>query len=82
MWDEDAAHRFGESVRARRRAAGLTQRELATHAGITKNQLQLIEAGIAASGTTRPANPRMTTVAGLSHGLGLSTTELMADAEA
>ncbi|MEJ6555903.1 helix-turn-helix transcriptional regulator [Microbacterium esteraromaticum] len=67
-------------IRARRKDTGLTQEMLATQAGITKNQLQLIEAGRAAStkgAAARPSNPRMATLVGIARAFEMSVAELM-----
>lgn len=81
MWDYEAAKRFGGVVRALRKEARLTQTMLAERAGITKNQLQLIEAGSSASAkqSAPPSNPRMTTLVGIAHAFNLSVEQLMAE---
>ncbi|MCB8045517.1 helix-turn-helix transcriptional regulator [Microbacterium oxydans] len=68
-------------VRALRQDSGLTQEMLAVRVGITKNQLQLIEAGRSASGKqdAGPSNPRMTTLVGIADAFGLSVEQLMAE---
>ncbi|WP_199399164.1 helix-turn-helix domain-containing protein [Zhihengliuella sp. ISTPL4] len=68
-------------VRALRQESGLTQEMLADRVGITKNQLQLIEAGRSASGNqgVAPSNPRMTTVFGIADAFDLSVEQLMAE---
>ncbi|MFZ1382052.1 MAG: helix-turn-helix transcriptional regulator [Scrofimicrobium sp.] len=79
-WNEKTALALGEQIRARRRAASLSQEELAYRAGITKNQVQLIEAGRQSGRDTgRPSNPRMSTVAGLADGLGVRVSDLLND---
>lgn len=83
VWDEKSASRLGVTLRHLRNARGLSQESLAYQAGITKNQLQLIEAG-RASGRKEdggPSNPRMATLSGLARVLGVSVAELFADAE-
>lgn len=79
MWDAEAAERFGGVVRALRKESGLTQEMLAVRAGITKNQLQLIEAGRAASAkqSAPPSNPRMTTLVGIASAFNLTLAQLM-----
>ncbi|MGA7147186.1 MAG: helix-turn-helix transcriptional regulator [Microbacterium sp.] len=83
MWNEEKAGRLGETLRRLRNASGLSQETLAHRAGITKNQLQLLEAGRASGrkDETGPSNPRMTTLDGLAEVLGISVTELLADAK-
>lgn len=83
MWGQEAAQRLGAVVRDYRPQRGLPQDVLARQAGITPNQLQLIEAGRAA-GTKEgaaPSNPRMSTLAGIAAVLEISVAELMAAAE-
>ncbi|WP_373695271.1 helix-turn-helix domain-containing protein [Microbacterium maritypicum] len=82
MWDEGSARRLGETLRRLRNDRGLSQESLAYQAGITKNQLQLIEAGRASGRKEEvgPSNPRMATLSGLSNALGMSVAELLADA--
>ncbi|MFJ4175262.1 helix-turn-helix domain-containing protein [Microbacterium sp. NPDC089696] len=82
MWGPEAAERFGGVVRALRKESGLTQEMLAARVGITKNQLQLIEAGRSASSKNTeagPSNPRMTTVVGIASAFDLSVEQLMAE---
>ena len=66
-----------------RLARGLSQESLAYQAGITKNQLQLIEAGRSTGRKdgAGPSNPRMATLSGLAAVLEVSVAGLMADAE-
>ena len=82
VWDEQSASRLGATLRRLRNARGLSQESLAYQAGITKNQLQLIESGRASGrkGEVGPSNPRMATLAGLAHVLGMTVTELCSDA--
>lgn len=79
-WDEAASRRFGETVRALRTERGLSQEALAWRAGITKNQVQLIEAGRgSARDRVTPSNPRMTTVSGIASALQVPVTDLLGD---
>lgn len=82
VWDQDKAARFGAALRQLRTAQGLSQESLAYQAGITKNQLQLIEAGRGSGGKERtgPSNPRLATLVGLGQVLGLTASELLATA--
>ena len=82
-WNEADAKRLGATLRALREERGSSQESLAFQAGITKNQLQLIEAG-RASGRRDEAghsNPRASTLAGLSAVLGVKLSELLAMSE-
>lgn len=83
MWDKEKAVRLGATLRRLRNDRGLSQESLAYQAGITKNQMQLIEAGRSAGGegSTGPSNPRMQTLAGLARVLDVSVAELMQEAE-
>lgn len=83
MWSDEKAQRLGATLRRLRGSSGLSQEALAYQAGITKNQLQLLEAG-RASGRKEdsgPSNPRMTTLAGLAGVLGVSIAEILTEAE-
>jgi transcriptional regulator with XRE-family HTH domain len=82
-WNETSATRFGAALRQLRQERGLSQESLAFRAGVTKNQVQLIEAG---HGSGRkespgPSNPRISTLAGLAEVLGMSVGELLTEAE-
>ena len=82
-WNESSAVRFGAVLRVLREARGLTQESLAFQAGVTKNQVQLIEAGRGSGSrdSGRPSNPRLSTIVGLSDVLGITVAELMARAD-
>lgn len=82
MWDDNKARRLGEALRAYRHASGLSQESLAHEAGITKNQLQLLEAGRSSGrkDATGPSNPRMTTLDGLAGVFGVTVAELLSGA--
>ncbi len=80
-WDVETARAFGARVRELRRSAGLSQEGLAYRAGITKNQVQLIEAGRGSAREAGPiSNPRMRTLFGLAEALGVTPPELLAAA--
>lgn len=81
-WDESTAVRLGVTVRSLREERGLSQESLAFQAGVTKNQLQLIEAGRSSGrrDAQGPANPRMKTLFGLATVLEISSSELLANA--
>ncbi|GAA3917969.1 helix-turn-helix domain-containing protein [Microbacterium invictum] len=83
MWNEEKAERLGVVLRRHRTDLGLSQEALAYQAGITKNQLQLIEAGRSTGRKdgVGPSNPRMATLSGLAGVLGISVADLMLDAE-
>ncbi|WP_060915492.1 helix-turn-helix domain-containing protein [Microbacterium oleivorans] len=81
-WDSDAATRLGRVLRERRLAMGLTQQTLSDRAGVTKNQIQLIEAGRAEAGEdAAPSNPRVATLAKLCGVFELSVADVLARAE-
>lgn len=79
VWDEKSAQRLGVTLGDLRKARGLSQEALAYRAGITKNQLQLIEAGrtTGPAKTAGPSNPRLSTLVGLADVLGTSVAELL-----
>ena len=62
--------RLAQNVTAARHAAGLTQRELAQSADLSRATVHLIEAGA--------CDPRVSTIAGLARALGTSTIDLLA----
>lgn len=78
MWDLENAQRLGAELRALRQSRELTQEQFAYVAGITKNQVQLLEAGRGSgkAGDTRPANPTLATIVGLASALEMSVSEL------
>lgn len=79
VWDDKKAKQLGSVLQKLRHENGLSQESLAYQAGITKNQLQLIEAGRSTGrkGEAGPSNPRMSTLAGLASVLGVTVTELL-----
>ena len=83
MWNEETAARLGATLRRLRSESGLSQESLAHHAGITKNQLQLIESGRSTGRKDGPgpSNPRMETLAGLAGALEMSVAQLMGEAD-
>lgn len=77
MWNLETARRFGEELRGLRLSRDLSQEKFAYVAGITKNQVQLLEAG-KGSGTadnTRPANPTMATITGIATAFDMTVSE-------
>lgn len=83
MWDEIMAKRLGERIRALRTAQGLSQETLAQRAGITKNQVQLLEAGRSTGreGQVGPSNPKLSTLVGLAFVFDMSVAEVLAEAK-
>ena len=82
-WDESRAVTLGATLRRLRSERGLSQESLAFRAGVTKNQVQLIEAG-RSSGRKEavgPSNPRLSTLVGLSGALGVTVASLLSDAD-
>lgn len=81
-WSEASARQFGAALRRLREERGLSQETLAFRAGVTKNQVQLIEAGRSSGrkDATGPSNPRLSTLAGLAEVMGLSVSALLAEA--
>lgn len=63
---------------ALRHARGLSQETLAGRAGITKNSVQLLEAGRGSQrDRSTPSNPTIRTVVGLAEALEVSVSELL-----
>ena len=82
MWSEASARQLGATLRRLREERGLSQERLAYRAGITKNQVQLIEAGRSSGrkDAEGPSNPRMATLVGIAEALELRPSELLAAA--
>jgi transcriptional regulator with XRE-family HTH domain len=78
MWDKEAATHFGVQLKALRISHGLTQEKFAYRAGITKNQVQLLEAarGSGKANSESHSNPTMATVFGLADAFDMSVSEL------
>lgn len=81
-WSEASAQQFGATLRRLRQERNLTQETLAFRAGITKNQVQLIESGRGSGrkDSVTPANPRLSTLTGLAAVLGIAVSELLGEA--
>lgn len=81
-WTVEEAHRLGAAVRRLRLERELSQETLAFTAGVTKNTLQLLEAGRASGrkDAEGPANPRLSTLAGLAAVLNISVSDLLSEA--
>ncbi|WP_321779721.1 helix-turn-helix transcriptional regulator [Schaalia cardiffensis] len=82
-WGNEEAERLGRALRTARTERGFSQEKLAFTAGITKNQMQLLEAGRASGrkGETGSSNPRMATIYGLAKALDLTVAELFLRAD-
>ncbi|MFC5281404.1 helix-turn-helix domain-containing protein [Arcanobacterium canis] len=78
VWSNEEAEQLGQALRVARAERGFSQEKLAFTAGITKNQMQLLEAGRASGrkGETGSSNPRMATIYGLAKALDLTVAEL------
>lgn len=64
---------FAEILRARREAAGLTQEALAERADTSVRFISFLETG--------RRQPSLSAIAALSHGLGITMAELVAEVE-
>lgn len=82
-WTNEDAKRLGATLRDLRKRQGLTQEGLAYAAGLTKNSLQLLEAGRGSGrkDSTSPSNPRMATLTSLSGVLGMSVSQMLDKAD-
>ena len=82
-WDEASAKRFGATLRRLREQHDLSQESLAFQAGVTKNQVQLIEGGRASGRRDAfgPSNPRLSTLVGLADVLSMSVSDMLGQAE-
>ena len=69
-------------LRQLRHERGLSQETLAFRAGVTKNQVQLIEAGRSSGrrDASGPSNPRLSTLSGLAEVMEMSVSALLAEA--
>lgn len=80
---EERAREFGERVRALRKAAGMTQEQLAGATGLSRNQVQNIELSRNnardESGKLSPGvgNPRFDTIWALAEALGVEAADLV-----
>ncbi|RYF40303.1 MAG: XRE family transcriptional regulator [Comamonadaceae bacterium] len=82
MWDEAMAKRVGDRIRVLRAERSLSQETLAYRAGITKNQVQLIEAGRSAGrDTPGPSNPKLGTLVGIAQVFDMTVAEFLAGAD-
>ncbi|WP_275295475.1 helix-turn-helix transcriptional regulator [Amycolatopsis sp. La24] len=82
-WDEAAAQKFGRTLRRLREERQMSQEALAFQAGVTKNQVQLIESGRASGrkDAAGPSNPRMSTLVGLAAVLNVSVSDMLESAD-
>jgi transcriptional regulator with XRE-family HTH domain len=83
MWNEAKSKQLGVTLRRLRNATGLSQESLAHQAGITKNQLQLLEAGRSSGrkDETGPSNPTMSTLEGLAGVLGVPVSQILIESQ-
>ncbi|MFJ4036896.1 helix-turn-helix transcriptional regulator [Microbacterium sp. NPDC090007] len=78
VWSRPEAQEFGARVRKLRAQSELTQEQLAHLVGLTKNHVQLLEAGRNSSKADGPAsNPRMTTIYRIADAFGVRPHELL-----
>ncbi len=71
--DDDLLDAFAKVLRQRRLARGLSQEELAHRAGVSMRYVSLLE--------SRQHQPSLSTIRGLSLGLGTSMTEFIQEIE-
>lgn len=78
-WNAKQAKRFGDVLRQIRTDRGLSQEALAARAGITKNQVHLLEAGRTSrrQETGGHSNPQISTLDGLAEALGVTVSEML-----
>lgn len=77
-WDRRSAERLGRKIRLRRTELALSQERLGALAGVTKNQIQLIEAGSPSSGSRSAwSNPTVSTLNAIADALGLELSDLV-----
>ena len=82
-WNDADALRLGKALRRLRRGSGLSQESLAFLAGVTKNQVQLLEYGRGSgrADDTSHSNPRLSTLVGIAEVLQMPVSELLREAE-
>ncbi|WP_446225786.1 helix-turn-helix domain-containing protein [Nocardia sp. IBHARD005] len=68
---------LGQHLAFLRESRGLTQEAVANAAGISRNYYQLLESGWGVRKTKAPANPRLSTLIGLSEALGTTVPDLV-----
>lgn len=73
MRSKDFARRFGEAVRKHRKAAGLTQEQLAEKADLASKMISLVE--------RFERNPSLNVADSIAQGLGVPLWKLIRDAE-
>ncbi|WP_211233355.1 helix-turn-helix domain-containing protein [Brevibacterium album] len=81
-WNGESARRFGATLRRMRQEHGLSQEALAFQAGVTKNQVQLIESGRSSGrkDADGPSNPKISTLVGFATALGVRASSLLDEA--
>lgn len=78
LWSPELARRLGETIRKERSRLNLSQETLAQRAHITKNQVQLLEAGRGHTRLVEPAsNPKLSTLYGLAAALQVNPKDLL-----
>ena len=82
-WDDASALKFGKTLRRLRQDRGLSQETLAFQAGITKNQIQLLEYGRASgrADDSKRSNPHLSTLVGLAEALQMPVSRLLSEAD-
>ncbi|MEJ5944301.1 helix-turn-helix transcriptional regulator [Pseudokineococcus basanitobsidens] len=73
------AERLGLTLRTLREERGLTQEVVAQRSDISRQHLQLLEAGIARRQSREPSNPRIGTLVALAGTLGVPVAQLVDD---
>ncbi len=73
MRSKDSARRFGEVVRTHRKAAGLTQEQLAEKADLASKMISLVE--------RFERNPSLNVADSIAQGLGVPLWELIREAD-
>ena len=77
-WSPEHAKRLGETIRTERLKLNLSQEKLAQRAQITKNQVQLLEAGRGHTRLVEPtSNPKLSTLYGLAEALKVDPKDLL-----
>lgn len=81
-WTHEDALDLAKALRHLREQRGLSQEHLAFTAGITKNQMQLLESGRGSwkQGADSFSNPKLATLKGLAEALGITVAQLMEEA--
>jgi len=76
--DAEPSRALGHRLRELRETAGYSQEKVAQAAGISRNHVQLIAAGLSDRRTRTPWNPHLSVLVAMCDALGVSVIDLFA----